>query len=243
MSDQPPRFVRSYGRRRGRRLRAGQQRLLAELLPRVALDAGDRGPIDTAALFAFRPQALWLEIGFGAGEHIVGQAIRHREIGFIGCEPFINGIAALLAAVRENGLNNIRVWTEDARLLLARLPAASLERVFILFPDPWPKARHHKRRIIQGDFLDLLARAMAPGSALVLATDHAEYLGWMLERLTIRRDFRWTARRPHDWRTPPEGALATRYERKARAAGRTCAFLSFIRLPPDDADGSQKGLL
>ena len=242
MTDRRPRPVRSYGRRRGRRLRVGQERLLAELLPRVALDPGDEAALDVATLFSSRPRALWLEIGFGAGEHLVRQAMRHREIGFIGCEPFLNGIAALLAAVQANALSNIRVWTEDARLLLPRLPAASVERAFILFPDPWPKARHHKRRIIQDDFLDLLARVMAPGSELVLATDHAEYLVWILERLAARPEFRWTARGPHDWRTPPEEAHATRYEQKARAAGRICVYLCFVRLPRDAASGSQKGL-
>lgn len=242
MTEKAPRLVRSYGRRRGRKLRAGQERMVAELLPRVALDPGDCAPIDVATLFTFRPRALWLEIGFGAGEHLIRQATRHREIGFIGCEPFLNGIVALLTAMQVNTLTNIRVWTEDARRLLPRLPAASVDRVFILYPDPWPKARHHKRRIIQSDFLDLLAQVIAPGSELVLATDHADYLAWILERLLDRPDFRWTARGPRDWRSPPEETVATRYAQKARAAGRDCVYLRFVRLPQGAADRSGKGL-
>ncbi len=242
MADRARHFIRSYGRRRGRKLRAGQARLLTDLLARVALDPEDPSPLDASALFSFRPQALWLEIGFGAGEHLVRQASSHSEIGFIGCEPFVNGIAALLAAVRTHSLANIRVWTEDVRLLLPRLPAASLERVFVLFPDPWPKARHHKRRLIQGDFLDLLARVMAPGAELALATDHGDYLAWILERLTAHAGLLWTARGPQDWRKPPADFLPTRYERKARAAGRICVYLRFVRRSQVGTDGRGKGL-
>jgi tRNA (guanine-N7-)-methyltransferase len=222
-------LVRSYGRRRGRKLRAGQQRLLVDWLPRFALPADESQPIDPAGLFAPPRRALWLEVGFGSGEHLVAQARSRPEVGFIGCEPFVNGAVALLAAIRAHELANIRLWTGDVRRLLPRLPAGALARVFVLYPDPWPKTRHHKRRLVETAFLDALARAMAPGAELRLATDHAGYLAWMLERLTAHPAFLWTARRPADWRSRPADQPATRYEARARAAGRICTYLCFVR--------------
>lgn len=174
---------------------------------------------------------VWLEIGFGAGEHLAEQAERHPEIGFIGCEAFEDGIVRLLGEVERRGLDNVRLFTDDARLLLAILPPASLGRVFVLFPDPWPKRRHHKRRLVAPATLDLLAAAMCEGTELRLATDDRDYLAWMLEHTTAHPDFVWLARRPADWRKQPEDWPATRYEAKARAAGRTPAFLRFMRRP------------
>jgi tRNA (guanine-N7-)-methyltransferase len=175
--------------------------------------------------------AVWLEIGFGAGEHLAEQAERHPEIGFIGSEVFEDGIVRLLGEIARRGLGNVRLFIDDARLLLDTLPAASIGRVFVLFPDPWPKRRHHKRRLIAPATLDLLAAVTEDRAELRLATDDRGYLAWMLEHLTAHPDFHWLARRPADWRERPPDWPPTRYEEKARAAGRRPAFLRFCRRP------------
>jgi tRNA (guanine-N7-)-methyltransferase len=223
----PPRRV--YGRRRGRPLRPGRHELRDSLLPQLAIGLPGQGLLDPAALFATPPEAVWLEIGFGGGEHLVAQAGARREIGFIGCEVFENGVARLVGEVAKRGLGNVRVFADDARLLLDRLPPASIARVFILFPDPWPKQRHHKRRLIAPATLDRIAAIMPPGSELRLATDDPGYLGWMLQYMTAHAAFRWLARRPADWRERPPDWPPTRYEEKARAAGRSPVFLRFSR--------------
>jgi tRNA (guanine-N7-)-methyltransferase len=189
------------------------------------------GSLDPRTLFARPVAAVWLEIGFGAGEHLAEQAERYPDIGFIASEVFEDGIVRLLGEIARRGLGNVRLFTDDARLLLAALPAASLDRVFVLFPDPWPKRRHHKRRLIASATLDLLAAAMEDRAELRLATDDRGYLAWMLAHLTVHPDFQWLARRPADWRERPPDWPATRYEEKARAAGRSPAFLRFIRQP------------
>jgi tRNA (guanine-N7-)-methyltransferase len=181
------------------------------------------------SLFPRPVEAIWLEIGFGGGEHLAAQAEAHPEIGFIGCEVFENGIARLTTAISNRGLGNIRIHAEDARPLLAALPAGSIARTFLLFPDPWPKARHHKRRLVTRPTLDHLARIMPPGAELRLATDDPDYLAWMLEVATTHPAFQWTARTAADWRTRPADWPPTRYEEKALAAGRTPAFLRFVR--------------
>jgi tRNA (guanine-N7-)-methyltransferase len=220
---------RIYGRRRGRPLRAGRERLAAELLPRLAIALPEQGLLDPVRLFDGPPAAIWLEIGFGGGEHLAAQAEAHPDIGFIGCEVFENGVARLLAEIARRELRNIRIFADDARLLLDRLPAASLQRVFILFPDPWPKQRHHKRRLVGKPTLDRLAQLLTPGGELRLATDHPDYLAWMLEHATRHPQFTWAARRPADWRERPPDWPPTRYETKARESGRTPAFLRFVR--------------
>jgi tRNA (guanine-N7-)-methyltransferase len=221
----PPWSGRLYGRKRGRPLRPGQQILVQTLLPRLAIDLPPDTRIEPARLFLDAPSAVWLEIGFGAGEHLALQAAAHRDIGFIGCEVFENGIAKLLGEVERLQLANIRLFTDDARLLIAALPPASIERVFILFPDPWPKARHHKRRIVSTETLDQLAQIMANGAELRLATDDQGYFAWMLERVTNHPAFEWRARRSADWRRRPSDWPPTRYEQKAHAAGRSAWFL------------------
>jgi tRNA (guanine-N7-)-methyltransferase len=220
---------RLYGRRRGRPLRLGQRRLKEELLPRLTVGLPESGRLEPRFLFPIPVDAVWLEIGFGAGEHLAAQAERHPDIGFIGSEVFEDGIVRLLGEVERRGLGNVRLFTEDARLLLAALPLASISRVFVLFPDPWPKRRHHKRRLIAPATLDLLASVMEDRGELRLATDDRGYLAWMLDHLTTHPDFRWLARRPADWRERPPDWWATRYEQKARAAGRSPAFLRFCR--------------
>jgi tRNA (guanine-N7-)-methyltransferase len=227
MSSHPP--IHTFGRRRGRRLKPGRQALLDEMLPRLRIEPPASGVLDPETLFDPRPQALWLEIGFGAGEHLAAQAARHPELGFIGCEPYVNGVVALLARAREAGLANLRILPGDARPLLERLAPATIARAFVLFPDPWPKRRHRKRRLVRGAFLDLVARALAPGAELRLASDDPDYVAEMLERIPVHPAFRWTARGPADWRIRPPDQPETGYEAWAIGEGRRPAYLTFRR--------------
>jgi tRNA (guanine-N7-)-methyltransferase len=210
-------------------LRSGQRDLLAERLPDLALSLPETGTLDPARLFDPAPANVWLEIGFGGGEHLAAQAAAHRDTGIIGCEVFQTGVVKLLSQVEALHLDNVRILADDARLLLAVLPDASLGRAFILFPDPWPKQRHHKRRLVAGDTLAALARVLKDGAELRLATDDADYLRWMLARVTAHPDFEWLVDGPADWRTRPEDWPATRYEAKAIAAGRRPVFLRLRR--------------
>ncbi|MCH7711255.1 MAG: tRNA (guanosine(46)-N7)-methyltransferase TrmB [Proteobacteria bacterium] len=232
-----------YGRRRGRRLRPGRKALLADLLPRLAIDvpAEADAPLDPGALFAggFVPRDVWLEVGFGAGEHLAAQARNHPEIGFIGCEPYINGVAGLLREIERHGLNNIRVLMGDARTLIERLEPASIGRVGILFPDPWPKKRHHKRRFISPASLDALASVLKDEGEFRFASDDAGYVRWTLEHVLDHADFVWLARGPRSWRQRPEGSVPTRYEGKAADQGRACVFLGFRRRRRPQAPSSR----
>ncbi len=212
---------------------------MATLLPRIRAalpeaSGTEAATLDPVALFGtpeFGPAVdeVWLEIGFGAGEHVAAQAALRPRTGIIGCEVFENGVAKLLAEIDRRHLGNVRILMDDARLLLACLPAASLGRAFILFPDPWPKERHKKRRIVSTETLDRLALALRDGAELRLATDDVDYASWMLERATAHPAFEWLARRPSDWRDRPADWPPTRYERKAIAAGRRPVFLRFRR--------------
>ena len=183
MSEEKP--LRSFGRRKGRNLRPTKQGLFDTLLPRLQISLSESKILNPKS-------PHWLEIGFGGGEHLAHQAGLHPEVQFIGCEPYVNGIAGLLSHIEEHKLNNIRIYSDDARDLINSLPDNSLERVFILYPDPWPKTRHHKRRIISSEFLDSLTRVMKPDAELRLATDSADYATWMLERLLAHKNFKWT---------------------------------------------------
>ena len=218
-----------YGRRKGHRLRPGRQRLLEELLPKLQVNLPEGGPLEPASLFAHRPERVWLEIGFGGGEHLAAQAAAHPEVGLIGCEPFISGVARLLSLIETQGLTNIRLFTDDARLLMQALPDDCLERIFALFPDPWPKTRHHKRRIVNPQTAAEFVRLLRPGGELRLATDDMGYARAMLLALRARPELSWRAARPRDWRERPEDWPETRYERKARAAGARPVFLRFVR--------------
>ena len=221
-----------YGRRQGKSLRPAQQRYLDEDL--TALSPGpvdwednpDRTPLDLTAIFGDRP--VWLEIGFGGGEHLVHQAARNPDTGFIGCEPYINGVAMLLGKIRAAGVENLRIHPGDARDLFDVLPAASVDRAFLLYPDPWPKKRHHRRRFVTPEHLGPLASVMAPGAMLRIATDIPDYVRQALEEVP-RAGFRWTAEGPGDWRAPWDDWLSTRYEQKALREGRTPHYLTFIR--------------
>ena len=228
-----------HGRRHGRPLRAGRRRLLQELLPKLRIDLPPPGEtLDPTALFARPPRALWLEIGFGSGEHLAWQAARHPDIGILGAEYFVNGVAALLRQVDVHGLDNVRILKGDARALLDVLPANGLARVFILFPDPWPKARHHKRRIVQRETLTRLAALMTDGAELRIATDDRSYQSWILAHATAHPSFCWLAEAPGDWRARPADWPPTRYEQKAIAEGRRPVFLRFRRQAGNRASGA-----
>ncbi len=225
-STAPPRR-RLYGRSRGKTLRPGQERLLADILPRVEVapdGVGRRG------LFPFGPEEVWLEIGFGSGEHLIDQAKANPGVGFIGCEPFLNGVAAALAGIEREGLANVRLRRGDAQALVELAPDAFFSRVFVLYPDPWPKRRHRKRRVISDATVAALARVMRSGAELRFATDIDDYAGWTLRRLLDSPDFRWAATRAENWRTHWPEWRPTRYEAKARRAGRGSVYLTFVRL-------------
>jgi tRNA (guanine-N7-)-methyltransferase len=221
--------LRSYGRRRGRKPSPRQAMLWQHALPRFALDLSQPPPLRLGDLFTPPTEDVWLEIGFGGGEHLVWQASRNPRVGFIGCEPFQDGVVKVLGAITEGGLHNARLHPDDARPLLRWLPAASLGRVFILFPDPWPKQRQQKRRLVSPATLVDLARAMRMGAELRLATDDADYACSMLLALANQGNFRRMATGTGDWRERPADWPPTRYEQKALAEGRLCTYFCFQR--------------
>ena len=226
--------VRSfYGRRLGHRLRPAQQALLDEWLPRIGIAIADTAPAsnDPRTLFTPTTASVWLEIGYGGGEHLVAQANAHPAVGLIGCEPYLNGIASLVRQVAEGEQRNIRIFGDDARLLIDTLTDASIDRAFLLFPDPWPKVRHHKRRFVQPGNLDALARILSDGAEFIFATDHMGYARWALAHLTVHPAFEWLVKGPSDWRAPPVGWQATRYEAKSVAQGLPRSYLRFRRIP------------
>ena len=219
-----------FGRRKGKQLRPGQSERVQRLVPRLRLPEPELLPADLASLFPASVREVWLEIGFGGGEHLRSQAAAKPDVGFIGIEPFVNGMATFLAGLEADGLANVRIWDGDASLLLPELPAASLGRVSLLFPDPWPKRRQRKRRFLSDENLTRLARVMRPGAELRFATDIDDYTGWALARVMRSGSFVWRPARPADWREPWPGWPGTRYEAKARKAGRSCAYLTFKRV-------------
>ncbi len=225
-SEKPARHA-LYGRSKGKALRAHHSRLIAERLPALEVETATLQA--GASPFPFQPRELWLEVGFGGGEHLIAQALANPGVGLIGCEPFVNGVAKALASIELHGLENVRLRAGDARPLIEALAPASLSRTFILYPDPWPKRRHNKRRVISDEMVAELARVTKPGAEVRFATDIDDYAGWTLRRFLNSPDFDWPARRADDWRIPWEGWSPTRYEAKARAAGRSSAYLTFVR--------------
>jgi tRNA (guanine-N7-)-methyltransferase len=219
---------RHFGRRKGPALSAHQSRLFETLLPRLRIEP-EPGR-DPRGYFSAGLSDIWLEVGFGGGEHLLWQAQANPGVGIIGAEPYVSGVAKLLSkiAAAPQG-ENIRLYMEDAGDIIEALPPASLGRVFVLFPDPWPKTRHHKRRFIQMAMLDGLARVMKPGAELRFATDDNGYLVWTLERLSAHPGFAWLAQTANDWRARPLDWPETRYEAKAIRAGSTCTYLRFVR--------------
>ncbi len=217
-----------YGRRKGKTLRSYQAGLMETLLPKLRVVSAV-SLADPFGLFEGRPDDLRLEIGFGGGEHLAADAQAHPERGYFGCEPFINGVAKLLAEIDVRGLSNIRLHPGDASDLIDVLPAASLSGVCLFYPDPWPKRRHHGRRFVSDAMLARLARAMRPGAELRFATDIDDYAGWTLARILRSPDFVWPAQRAVEWLTPWPDWPGTRYEAKALREGRRPVYLTFIR--------------
>ncbi|MBC8013154.1 MAG: tRNA (guanosine(46)-N7)-methyltransferase TrmB [Methyloceanibacter sp.] len=224
------RSLRSYGRRKGKPLSARKERLLGELLPRLRLELKQEAPGRLTELFPNPVKAVWLEIGFGSGEHLLWQAEHHKDVGFIGCEPFINGVASLLGAVEDRGLKTIRVHDGDAREVLAWLPDRSVGRIFLLFPDPWPKKRQLKRRLLSPGTVRELARVLRPDGELRFASDSGDYAAEALLLMRQSGALAWTAARASDWRERGADWPETRYERKGLSEGRKSIYLSFRRL-------------
>ncbi len=207
MTERP---IRTFGRIKSRAIKSRQAALLETLLPRILVP---EAPFEPRALMPGAAQ-VWLEIGFGGGEHLAGRAAARPDVLLLGAEPFLNGVASALRHIEEGGLGNIRLHAGDARDLMARLPDASLARLFILFPDPWPKARHHKRRLVGPEFITEAARVLEPGGRLLFATDWEDYANQALVRFLASPDFRWTADTADDWRRAPPDHVPTRYEAK-----------------------------
>lgn len=226
------RRISSYGRNRGRKLGEVRGRLEQELLPQLLLDASKPD------LSAF--EHWQLEIGFGSGEHLAMQAAKHPHMGFIGCEPYITAATILLRQIEEQNLTNIRLYNGDARDLIEHLPNASINKAFILFPDPWPKLRHHKRRLVNHRMLDDLHRILISESELLIATDHEGYLNWILEHMLARPDFAWQATQASDWLEPPSDWVTTKYQAKALREGRVPHWLAYITTPAKAGDHASR---
>jgi len=228
-NDKPGAVSRAFfGRRKGKKLRARQAGLIGTLLPRLAIDLTIPPPADLQKLFD-NVDDVRMEIGFGGGEHFVSEAEQHPQTGFIGAEPFVNGMAKALAAIEARGLRNIRLHHGDAIEMLAWLPSSSLARVDLLYPDPWPKRRHWKRRFVQDKSVEAIARVLKPGGEFRFATDISDYAAWTLVRLLRSHEFVWPAERANDWRLPWSGFDSTRYEAKAKREGRKPCYLTFRR--------------
>ncbi|HEY0600435.1 tRNA (guanosine(46)-N7)-methyltransferase TrmB [Brevundimonas sp.] len=219
--------LRSFGRIKSRALKPRQAALFDTLLPAIAVPDPAAGPIDPAALMP-GAKAVWLEIGFGGGEHLAEQAARHPDTLMIGCEPFLNGVGSALRHIDERGLKNVRIHADDARAVMAALPDASLDRIMILFPDPWHKARHNKRRLVQDELAVEIVRLLRPGGRLRFVTDWKDYADWALERFERAPGLKWTADRADDWRTAPADHVVTRYEDK-KLGDTPPIFLDFVR--------------
>jgi tRNA (guanine-N7-)-methyltransferase len=219
-----------FGRRKGKALRAGQAKAVAELLPGLAIDLSRPAPARLGDLFPAGLDAIALEIGFGGGERMIADAAEHPRTGFLGAEPFLNGLAKAVVEIARRKLGNVRLHGDDAALLLDWLPATSLDRVDLFHPDPWPKKRHAKRRFVSAENLQRIARALKPRGQFRFASDIGDYVNWTLLQVGAHPAFVWEANRADDWRLPPAGWTQTRYEMKARAAGRVPAWLTFRRM-------------
>jgi tRNA (guanine-N7-)-methyltransferase len=219
-----------FGRRKGHKLRPHQAWLIDTLLPRLAIDLSRPAPAELAMLFPVPVNDIQLEIGFGGGEYLIAQAQERPRIGFIGVEPFVNGMAKALAAIESGKLQNIRLHFDDAVNLVAWLPQNALARIDLIHPDPWPKRRHWKRRFVQDATVSRLARILRPGGEFRFVTDIADYAAWTLQRLLRSADFEWTAQSADDWRNPWPGFIHTRYHAKAAREARASCFLIFRKV-------------
>jgi tRNA (guanine-N7-)-methyltransferase len=218
-----------FGRRKGHPLRPRQAALFETLLPQVAIDVDVPAPSDLKTLFPAAVDDIRLEIGYGGGEHLLAQAAEYPRSGFLGSDAFVNAVAKALAGIEEKKLSNVRLHFGDAAELLAWLPAGALERLDLLYPDPWPKRRHWKRRFVQDESLNAIARILRPDGEFRFATDIPDYAAWTLQRALRSPDFVWTAEKADDWRTPWPGFGGTRYEAKAKREGRVPAYFIFRR--------------
>ncbi|MEH2481085.1 tRNA (guanine-N7-)-methyltransferase [Nitrobacteraceae bacterium AZCC 2161] len=214
-----------FGRRKGHKLRLHQADLIATLLPRLALDITGATPPDLRALFDPKVEAVRVEIGFGGGEHLIAEAQAFPHTGFIGCEPYVNGMAKILTSIEAQDIRNIRLVAGDAAELLAWAPPESLDRIDLIHPDPWPKRRHWKRRFVQDATLQAMARALKPSGEFRFVCDIEDYVAWTLWHLQRSPDFAWTAERADDWLKPWPNYTMTRYGRKAEREGRKAAYL------------------
>jgi tRNA (guanine-N7-)-methyltransferase len=218
-----------FGRRKGHKLRAHQADLIEHLLPHLSIDIASPAS-SPAEMFDPPVQAMRLEIGFGGGEHLIAEAQKLPDTGFIGCEPYVNGMAKILAQIEAHNIGNIRLFAGDAADLLAWLPSQSLVRIDLIHPDPWPKRRHWKRRFVQDATVKAMARVLRPGGEFRFVHDIDDYTAWTLAHLLRAPDFRWLAERADDWRLPWEGYTMTRYGRKAEREGRVANYLRFERM-------------
>jgi len=219
-----------FGRRKGHKLRAHQAELISDLLPRLSFDLASPPPARLSELFGAGVDQVKLEIGFGGGEHLIAEAEAYPATGFIGCEPYVNGMAKILAQIEARGIGNIRLFAGDAAELLAWAPKASLARIDLIHPDPWPKRRHWKRRFVQDATVVAMARALRDDGEFRFVCDIDDYSAWTLAHLNRSAEFAWTAECARDWREPFAGYTMTRYGRKAEREGRRAAYLHFRRI-------------
>ncbi|MBT5072291.1 MAG: tRNA (guanosine(46)-N7)-methyltransferase TrmB [Kordiimonadaceae bacterium] len=220
---------RVYGRRLAKPLKKTSAARLEKYFSLYSISLEQNETIDVSQLFDHEPKEVWLEIGFGKGEHLIEQAKANPDVGFIGCEPFVNGVSGMVDHMDREGLSNIRFFMNDARLLMDALPDGVISRAFILFPDPWPKKRHHKRRIVSVGNLKVLSRLLKDNAELRIGTDHHDYCRWILARLMENPDFNWKSDHPDDWHNRPDDWPSTRYEKKALKQGRKSSYMTFIR--------------
>lgn len=216
-----------FGRRKGHKLRSHQADLIAHLLPRLVLDISQPNPPDLGSLFDGLVSTTRLEIGFGGGEHLIAEALAYPNVGFIGCEPYVNGMAKILTQIEEHNITNIRLFAGDAAELLAWAPSASFARIDLIHPDPWPKRRHWKRRFVQDATIAAMTRVLTAKGEFRFVSDIDDYCAWTLMHMRHASDFIWTAERADDWRMPWAGYTMTRYGRKADREGRRAAYLTF----------------
>jgi len=219
-----------FGRRKGHKLRAHQADLIENLLPHLVLDITGPSPSDLRELFDPRADDARLEIGFGGGEHLAAEARSFAGTGFIGCEPYVNGMAKILAQIEAYNIGNIRLFAGDAAELLAWLPPRALSRIDLIHPDPWPKRRHWKRRFVQDATIRAMARVLKPSGEFRFVSDIGDYCAWTLAHLLRAPDFHWMAERADDWREPWDGYTMTRYGKKAEREGRVATYLRFQRV-------------
>jgi len=231
--------LRFFGRRKGKAIGSSRERLIQELLPKISLNLPQRGKMNINKIFPFKPKEIWLEVGFGGGEHVADLAKKYPQIGFVGAEPFLNGVASLLAHLngshrfpKENAdleagrVDNVRIWPDDIRLVFPYLPDAIFDRIFVLYPDPWPKARHAERRFINQENLLELYRLLSPKGRLYVATDVVGYAEWVQEQMKLFKNFKQENK---DLHCSPEDWVPTRYEQKGIAAGRQPIYFVFSK--------------